>query len=355
MKTILSVLILVITVVTSNAFALPGSGTESDPYRIESLADFNEFASDQNYLDDYTRLETDINLAGMIYTTAVIAPMKSFFDTNVYSGVFDGNNHTISNLTINTGGRANEFLGLFGKTDVNSVIRNLAIKDCNIIVDNNSSHYIGALSGYINGSILNCYTSGSITVDEAGAVGGLVGYIYNGIISKSYSTCTISGYEMVGGLVGYYFKQFPNTTSNVSNCYATGSVSGYTIVGGLIGVSLGSVSNCYATGSVSGNTDVGGLCGLFGDGYYSYFANCFWDMETSSVTEEGQGIGKTTEEMKQKITFTNWDFVEIWGIEDNQTYPFLRLIYPIGDLDFDKKVDFTDFAIFANRWLEGVE
>jgi hypothetical protein len=39
-----------------SSLALDGSGTEKDPCLIQSLADFDEFASDANYWDDYTRL-----------------------------------------------------------------------------------------------------------------------------------------------------------------------------------------------------------------------------------------------------------------------------------------------------------
>ncbi len=56
--------------------------------------------------------------------------------------------------------------------------------------------------------------------------------------------------------------------------------------------------------------------------------------------------------MKRKVTFTNWDFAETWGIEDNQTYPFLRITYPVGDINLDGKVDFVDLAIMASHWLE---
>jgi hypothetical protein len=57
--------------------------------------------------------------------------------------------------------------------------------------------------------------------------------------------------------------------------------------------------------------------------------------------------------MKTMNTFIDagWDFVEIWGIGENQTYPFLRFA-PAGDLDHDKKVDLLDLAILASHWLE---
>ena len=125
-------------------------------------------------------------------------------------------------------------------------------------------------------------------------------------------------------------------------------------VGGLVGLNdYGIVSNCYATGSVSGSSIVGGLVG------YDYFGTVtasFWDIDTSGQAISAGGTGKTTVQMQTQSTFTDagWDFVEIWGIGENQTYPYLR-VYPAGDLNHDSRVDFLDFVIFANHWLAGVE
>ena len=70
----IAVVLVIVGLCVNTAAALDGSGTQEDPWRIESLADFNEFTADANYWDDWTRLETDVNLAGRTYTTAVIAP-----------------------------------------------------------------------------------------------------------------------------------------------------------------------------------------------------------------------------------------------------------------------------------------
>jgi hypothetical protein len=80
----------------------------------------------------------------------------------------------------------------------------------------------------------------------------------------------------------------------------------------------------------------------------------FWDIETSGEPNSAGGTGKTTAEMKTMSTFTDagWDFVEIWGIGENQTYPFLRT-EPAGDSNHDKKVDLLDLAILASHWLQG--
>jgi hypothetical protein len=88
-----------------------------------------------------------------------------------------------------------------------------------------------------------------------------------------------------------------------------------------VGVSFGSISNCY-----------------------------FLD---TSGPDNGYGTPLTDGEMKQQATFTGWDFVEVWDIEENQTYPYLRLYSP-ADINHDKVVNFLDFAILAEHWLEGI-
>jgi len=65
----------------NTALALDGLGTQEEPWRIQSLGDFDEFVGNANYWDDYTRLEVDVNLVGRVYDRAVIYS---------FSGVFDG-------------------------------------------------------------------------------------------------------------------------------------------------------------------------------------------------------------------------------------------------------------------------
>jgi hypothetical protein len=397
----LCIIFLVITVATSNTFALPGSGIKSDPYRIESLANFDEFAAGSNYWSDYIRLDCNIDLSGRIYTKAVIAPnmgTADYFQGTAFTGVFDGNGHKIDNLKIEGG----HYLGLFGYIGSGGSFENLGVEDVNIT---STGYYIGGLVGRgYSGNVTKCYASGAVR--GAGSVGGLVGSISLGSVTNSYSTCAVTGNYSVGGLMGFH-----GTATIVTNCYATGAVNGGTYTGGLVGYTAGkcvtncyatgtvtsdgnsvggllgeidcpvAVTNCYATGAVSGNKYVGGLAGhssscskvtncyaagavsgnfnVGGLVGYSYSQNdvnaSFWDINTSGWTISSGGTGKTTIDMKRKDTFTSWDFVEIWGIEDNQTYPFLKLTYPVGDLNLDKKIDFIDFVIFANHWLEGVE
>jgi len=274
-------LILVIAIISVNtALALPGSGTQEYPWRIESLVDFNNFAADANYWDDYTRLETDVNLAGRTYTTAVIAPdtSSSFgFQGTSFKGVFDGNGCKITALMIDDGGAGNDCLGLFGFIS-GGQIRNLGLEGGSVKGGSVSGtgYGIGGLVGKISGgSVSNCYSTADVSGDND--TGGLVGRNNRSSVSNCYSTGDVSGRQEVGGLVGNNWGDSANS-ANVSNCYSTGDVSGtMSDIGGVVGLNGGNsanVSNCYSTGDVSGiMSSVGGVVGA---GYaHGSISNCY--------------------------------------------------------------------------------
>jgi len=204
-----------------------------------------------------------------------------------------------------------------------------------------------------------------IGTDYVGGLVGINGYYdeYNcggGEISECYSVCTVTGGRKVGGMVGYNIGM-------IKNCYSAGSASGEESIGGLVGDNafytppeaecwppgchcVGAISYCYSASDIYANIGGGGLVGVGGGSVYL----SLWDTETSGQATSAGGTPKTTAEMKTMSTFTdaNWDFVEIWGIGENQTYPFLRTD-PAGDSNHDKKVDLIDLAILASHWLEG--
>jgi len=294
---------------------LDGQGTDQEPYRID-IADQLILLSRAGVLwDKHFILGADINLdpnlpGRQVFSRAVIP---------VFSGVFDGNGHTISHLTIRSGNH--NCLGLFGKT---GKISNLGLE----AVDVNGTSYVGGLVGFSSSSISNCHSTGSITGIDY--VGGLVGYYASGIsggsisnISNCHSTGSITGIDHVGGLVGH------NSGSIVAS-YSVGTVSGEIDVGGFVGNNNGSITMSYSTGSVIGYEDVGGLVGR---NYKGSITSSFWDMETSGQTTSAGGLGLTTVEMQTASTFleAGWDFEDetangtedIWWILEGQDYPRL--------------------------------
>jgi hypothetical protein len=343
-----------------------GSGEPNDPYLINTAEQLNMVGLFWCDWDNNFKLRADIDLSGYTGTDFNIIGSDSWS----FTGVFDGNNHTISNFTYSSTGR--DYVGLFGHVDGPAMIKDLGLVDPN--VDAGDGTRVGSLVGRIlNGTITNCYVDGGNVSSSSmrGYVGGLVGI--NGVemssdatITNCHATTSVMGKRNVGGLVGYNADTITScyasgdvTGDNVvgglagdnssfdeggciiANCYAAGNVSGQTQVGGLVGrngsdfgdfgILPGTISNCYSVGSVSRAEGVGGLVGLHESGEVMF---SFWDTQTSGQSTSAGGMGKTTIEMQMESTFTDagWDFVDetsngtedIWWILEGQDYPRLR-------------------------------
>ena len=185
--------------------------------------------------------------------------------TKLFKGDFKGNNHVISNLTINT---TEDYVGLFGAV-LGGSIDSVGLENCDISGTIGVGGLVGAIEG---GSITNSYATASVTGDEF--VGGLAGAIEGGSITNSYATASVTGDEFVGGLVGFC------SGSSITNSYATGSVTGTgSSVGGLVGAA-------YATPTLNGYYDTQKTGQTVGVGNGSY---------TGTVT------GVTTAELEELI------------------------------------------------------
>ena len=73
-------------------------------------------------LDKHFKLMVDIDMSGYLFNQALIGSETAF------TGFFDGNNHTISHLTI----EGEHSLGLFGQLEVGAEIKNIGVVDVNI-------------------------------------------------------------------------------------------------------------------------------------------------------------------------------------------------------------------------------
>jgi hypothetical protein len=251
----IALIVSLVIISAHTALGISGSGTEADHWRIESLEDFNEFAADANYWAGFTRLETDVNLAGLTYTTAVIAPdfnnSNDRFDGIAFYGVFDGNDHKIINLTIDDGGAGNDYLGLFGLFDgFMGEVKNLGLEGGSVCGDCKIGGLVGEnWDGFV---VSHCYSNAD--VKGVMDVGGLVGSNLQGIVLKCHYSGSVSGEYYIGGIVG-------GNLGIVLNCYSDGSVSGDEYVGGLVGENGWGVSDCYSASCVNGTLYVGGLLG----------------------------------------------------------------------------------------------
>ncbi|NIP26719.1 MAG: hypothetical protein GWN67_15555 [Phycisphaerae bacterium] len=298
-----------------------GTGEPNDPYQIADANDLLELGTTTDDYDKHFILIADVNMVGYTFTTAVIAAdtdnTNDDFDGIPFTGVFDGAGHRILNLTIDSAGD-NYFLGLIGFIHGKKAqVKNLGLGSISITITvGSSSRCLGGLCGRNDGTISNCYSTGSVT--GVYGVGGLVGY-NSGTISNCYSKASVSGERLIGGLLGNNGGTITNCCSSgsvsgeedvgglvggnrgtITNSYSTNSVSGIHYIGGLVGDnSGGTISNCYSKGSVTGTGIVGGLCGRNRGGTIT---NC---CSTASVSGTESGVGGLVGRNSHNGTITN--------------------------------------------------
>ena len=157
-----------------------------------------------------------------------------------FSGVFDGQNHTISNLTCTS--VTNGYAGLFGNFD--GTVQNLILRDAQITVEGLQAAAV-VCENY-KGQVLNCAMIGG-SVKGKGVAGGVVCY-NRGTVENCYATgdvTALSGGRVcyAGGVVGYNY-----TEGTVQSCYAAGRVESEKHAGGAVGGNYGTVQNCVALG-----------------------------------------------------------------------------------------------------------
>lgn len=255
-------------------------------------------------------LDNDIDLAGHEWIS-IGTGRGGTNSTYAFCGVFDGQNHVISNLYshesyIDGANESHNLLrnALFGNV-YNGEVKNLGVENADIWMDplDDSAAGKGILVDWLGKStITNCWTSGSIysgTKIEKN-IGGIVGVTVQGCtISGCYSTATLTGNfknsegyytepnpadwpcDTIGGIVGARFDH--NLT--VTDCWFDGKIvvnSLQAAVGGIVGytdnlVETATIQNCMVT-----TTDMGVDKDKDGNTCWVAYAlggtveNCYW-------------------------------------------------------------------------------
>ncbi|HOR47356.1 MAG TPA: hypothetical protein PK717_06565, partial [Caldisericia bacterium] len=175
--------------------------------------------------------------------------------------------------------------GLIGKASNSTILHGYAR---NVYIGLNPSYNravnVGGLVGTsLEANITYCLTEGMIVGLQK--VGGLIGYVRGGSILKSVSWVSyVEAQDTVGGLIGDVY------TGSIEECSAHSSVVGDSIVGGLVGKTsfrYTSIRFCSATGSVTGGGLHGGLVGLHGGGVIT----TSFSRGTVTTTPDGWGGG----------------------------------------------------------------
>lgn len=372
---------------TAYASTWTGTGTVEDPYVLYTAEDFYDFSTKiDRYANHHFILGNDLDFSEM--------PFIPFgLERYPFKGTFDGNGFTMFNVKY-AGFTSHE--GVFGRIE-DAVIKNIKVKNletygsgdvgglvgsssnsqisnCSVegVIEGNQNTggLVGSLSG---GSIINSYADVTVKGGTGGHIGGLVGMTSSGSeISNSYVKGNVTGVTKVGGLVGMNsgtiresFAEVEVKTQLLSNnfgglvgtnegkildSYVVGIVEG-AVVGGLVGNNnVGAeIVNSYAANQIKSNGyRIGSQLIFSAGGLVNYhegtISNSFWDINTSSqvkIKDDGNGSisnssGKTTQEMQTQVTYTNWDFDDVWTIHAN-AYPHLQKANLI-ELDSSKRM-----------------
>lgn len=306
-----------------------GSGTEDDPYKIQTLDDLVRLrtyvADGKSFKGFYFQVCNDITLPSdwtpIGCTKDGSTNIAQGTNLNAFSGIFDGkisetqnakvtvpvgglplfayvNGATIKNLNIygeriEGAGLVNCYtgVGLSGNAVTIEGVRLLSgtqTLKSGFIASVGGNGYAVASASYVV-TIRNCVIEEGVTIGYSGSeyqIGSFAGRI-NGIIENSSSAATVKGSSYVGGILGS--RDNAMSQCEVRNCTFSGSVEASgSFVGGIVGGGYDNqtapngasptIVACTVTGTVKGNEYVGGIFG--GDGYVAQT----WDNVAGSIS-----------------------------------------------------------------------
>lgn len=263
---------------------------------VSTAAELAALCGDNADLTANYRLTRDIDLSGTDFRGIGSRD-------HPFSGSFDGDGHTVSNMTIHRPEDNN--VGFFnfirGATVKNVTLRN---------ADVTGKYSVGALVGVaavtvstvdiasnVGNTIGNCRAYGRVTstnTDLSGSskgsyTGGLIGFndgdsdAKTGLsVLSSVDGCiadvdVTAGAIYAGGLAGGNFGY-------ITDSKARGNVSGASCTGGFVGGNDGKIYDCSATGDVTGKKNTGGFAG-------NNYDTAMRSYCSGSVNGDGEGLG----------------------------------------------------------------
>jgi subtilisin family serine protease len=218
-------------------------------------------------------LTADIDLGDTPWT-----PIGTYYDDsysfsgaymNEFSGIFDGQGHTITGLNVATENLSKwhtSYAGLFGYTK-DATVHNLSVEGC---VNTSAMRYVGGIVGY---------AAGSATLDNLA---------FKGDVTAS---------SRVAGVVGFVGQT--NCKSFVTGCVAQGKVTASAYAGGVVGVAGNTaVANCYNWAEIDCPSRAAGIVGSVSSSSSGYnldgvsIGNCY---NVGKIDAEGDGDEDTTD------------------------------------------------------------
>lgn len=284
-----------------------------------------------------------------------------------FSGKLDGNNHTISGLSI-TQSYYVSHIGLFGS--LAGQVTDLTLEDCHISVSSSSTSVsVGGIVGTANAPVRSCdvelevtlspnTTSKSCPIASGGIVGSAEGSIdqcwnRGEVVARAESSRTSS--ELASYMVAYAGGIAGRAAGSISDCFNTayiagfahaistntyGAVSSTTYVGGVAG-HCAALQRCYSIASVySGNIanrpfigDYNGritiYCGAVAGMVTDTAADCHYleSMPHAFGSADADCEADSITSLTRQDTYRQFDFDAVWQFVDGDyAFPVLRAV-----------------------------
>ncbi len=180
----------------------------------------------------------------------------------------------------------------------------------NINLINESNFYIPYFSGKFDG---NGKTMGNLSINLSSFSNiALFGILWGNLTNLGLENISIKGNNNLGAFCS-------ENLGEISNVYSTGKIQGNDSIGGICGNNYEMIINAYSLVNITGINKTGGIVGV--DSYG--LLNTFYNNETSIGLTNTYGTSKTTSQMKSSQTYNGWNFINIWGMQENSSYPYL--------------------------------
>ena len=238
--------------------------------RVSTPKDLMDLAADVNSGETYSGstvlLTNDIDMIG--YGWVPIGESVESYPSTAFSGTFEGDGYTISNLKSEASRASNSDTnaadGLFGT--LCGKVRNLTLENVYIT----GTHYVGAVAGYSSANtateIVNCHVIGAVLVtapveiggsyDNGDKIGGIIGYMVDGDVVSgcTVSDADITGFRNIGGIAGYSAGEVTDCSIDGVRLYQSGrnaylsSSIGDSVIGSIVGTQTSTFSGSGNTG-----------------------------------------------------------------------------------------------------------
>lgn len=264
---------------SSNPLFAYGTGTPEDPFLVSTARQLDNV---RKVPYACFRQTADIDITGYSPSGHGWEPISDF------TGVYDGNMHSIKGLTVNLS--QTDEVGLFSRmASDNAVIKRVILENVSV----RGRNRVGAVCGNMRAAkISECSVEGSVY--GASEVAGIASSdVEGGTVERCRVTGRIGANDLrdVAGIAVY---------ANVYDSYCQISFDGSEYYGSPYAFTRsGSATRCYIKTDYQGSMNASGTY-------------CF---KWTSDSDEG---------MYMQSTYEGWNFTDVWRIEEGKSLPTLR-------------------------------